>query len=155
MARPFHGYQNLWPWCLTYLLKTLTLAITFRWYVLWCWYFTWVLLSWVPNFFDLDVKNFNFGCNFQMVCTRALIFHISVSYSKTFPWAPNIFELLTLMFDPLIKNFNLGCNFQMVCTTMLTFHMSVSFDKIFSCVPKFLTLWPWPSCLTLWLKSLT
>ena len=36
---------TLWPWRLTYLLKTLTLAIIFKWYVLGCWYFTWVFLE--------------------------------------------------------------------------------------------------------------
>jgi hypothetical protein len=33
-----------WPWCLTYLLKTLILAISFERYVLGLWYFTWVFL---------------------------------------------------------------------------------------------------------------
>jgi hypothetical protein len=33
-----------WPWCLTYLIKTLTLAISFEWYVLRLWYFTCVFL---------------------------------------------------------------------------------------------------------------
>jgi hypothetical protein len=34
---------TLWPWrlCLTSLLKTLTLAVSFEWYVLRLWYFTW------------------------------------------------------------------------------------------------------------------
>jgi hypothetical protein len=36
---------TLWPWCLTYLLYILTLAITFKWYVLGCWYFTWLFLE--------------------------------------------------------------------------------------------------------------
>jgi hypothetical protein len=38
------NFLTMWPWCLTYLQKTLTLAITFKWYVLGCWYFTWVFL---------------------------------------------------------------------------------------------------------------
>jgi hypothetical protein len=51
---------TLWPLCLTYLLKTLTLPVTFKWYV----HCTRMLIfhmslscnkifSWVPNFFDL------------------------------------------------------------------------------------------------------
>jgi hypothetical protein len=58
----------------------------------------------------------------------------------------------TKIFDHV--TFNLGYNFQMVCTRMLIFHMSVSCDKIFSWVPKFLTMWPWPWCLTYLLKTL-
>jgi hypothetical protein len=38
VTRPFHGYKkNLtlwpWPWCLNYLLKTLTMAMSFEWYI--------------------------------------------------------------------------------------------------------------------------
>jgi hypothetical protein len=48
---------TLWPWSLTYLLKTLTLAITFKWYVLGCWYFMSVLcdkiFSWGPKLLTL------------------------------------------------------------------------------------------------------
>jgi hypothetical protein len=92
--------------------------------------------------FDLLIKNFNLGYNFQMVCTRMLIFHMSVPCDKIFSWVPFFFDLvtLTLMFDPLIKNFNLGYNFQMVCTSMLIFHMSVPCDKIFLCVPNSIDL---------------
>jgi hypothetical protein len=75
-----------------------------------------------------------------VVCTRALIFHMSVPYGKIFPWVPKFFDLVTLTFDPLIENFNLGYNFQMVCTRMLIFHMSVPCDKIFSYIPNVLTL---------------
>jgi hypothetical protein len=107
--------------------------------------------------FDPRIKNFNLGYNFQMVCTRKLIFHMSVPCDKIFSWVPKFFDLvtLTLMFDLFIKNFNLGYNFQMVCTGMLIFHMSIPCDKIFSWVPKFLTMWPWRWCLTYLLKTLT
>jgi hypothetical protein len=90
--------------------------------------------------FDSLTTNFNLGYNFQMVCTRMLIFHMSVPCDKIFSWVPNIFDLvtLTLMLDPLIKN--LGYDFQMVCTRMLIFHMSVPCDKIFSYVPNVFTL---------------
>jgi hypothetical protein len=33
-----------WPWCLMYILKTLTIHISFDWYVLELWYFTWVFV---------------------------------------------------------------------------------------------------------------
>ena len=62
---------------------------------------------------------------------------------------------LTLVFDLLIKNFNLGHNTFMVSIRALIFHMSVPCDKAFPWVPKFLTLWPWPWCLTYLLKTLT
>jgi hypothetical protein len=70
--------------------------------------------------FDLLVKNLNLGYNFQMVCTRMLIFHRNVPCDKIFSWVPTFFYFvsLTLIFDLLIKNFNLGYNFQMVCTRM-------------------------------------
>jgi hypothetical protein len=89
--------------------------------------------------FDPLIKNFNLGYNFQMVCTRMLIFHTSVSCDKIFSLVPKFFDLvtLTLMFDPLIKNFNLGYNFQMVCTRMLIFHMSVP------CTGTYIAWWPY------------
>jgi hypothetical protein len=53
----------LWPWCLTYFLKTLTLAISFDWYVLRPWYFTWIFL--VTRLFhgykNFDLVTFYFG----------------------------------------------------------------------------------------------
>jgi hypothetical protein len=63
--------------------------------------------------FDPLIKNFNLGYNFQMVCTRMLMFHMSVPCDKIFSWVPKIFDFvtLTMMFDPLIKIFNLGYNF--------------------------------------------
>jgi hypothetical protein len=39
------------------------------------------------------IQDFNLGYIFWMVCTRTLIFHMSVSSSKTFPW---ILTYLTL-----------------------------------------------------------
>jgi hypothetical protein len=93
--------MTFWPWCLTHLLKTLTLAITFEWYILRLWYFTWVFL--VTKFYDgykrfdlvtltlvfnLLIDNFNLGCIFWLVSTRTLIFHMSFSFDKTFLWVP-------------------------------------------------------------------
>jgi hypothetical protein len=41
---------TLWPWplCLIYLLKTLNLAVTFDWYKLEFWCFTWVFVLTIP-----------------------------------------------------------------------------------------------------------
>jgi hypothetical protein len=103
--------------------------------------------------FDLHIKNFNLGYNFQMVCTRMLIFHISVPCDKILPWGTKIFDLVTLMFDLLVENFNLAYNFWMVCTRALIFHMSVPYGKTFPWIPNFLTMWPWR--LTHLLKTLT
>jgi hypothetical protein len=84
-----------WPWCLTYLLTTLILAISFKWYKQEPWYFTSVpcdkTFSWVPQKFDLltfvlDLltQNFNFGYIFWMVCARTLMCHMGVSSDKAF-----------------------------------------------------------------------
>jgi hypothetical protein len=152
-----------WPWCLTYLLKTLTLAITFKWYVVECWYFTWVFLvtrsfHGYQNFWpcDLDlnvwlIKNFNLGYNFQMVCTRTDISHECTLRQNLF-MGTKIFDLvtLTLVFDLLIKNFNLGYNIWMVSTRALIFHMSVPCERPFH---GYQQIWPcdldlgvWPTC---------
>jgi hypothetical protein len=76
-----------WPWCLMCLLKMLSLAITFEWYVLGLLYFTWVFLVTKPfhryqNFWscDLDLgvwptyKNINLGYNFWMYVLRLRYF---------------------------------------------------------------------------------
>ena len=60
--------------------------------------------------FDLLIKNFNLGYNFQMACTRMLIFHMSIPCGKTFPWVPTDLTL-TLEFDLLVENFNLAIFF--------------------------------------------
>ena len=45
MTRPFHGYQHIepWPWWSLF-LKTLTLLITFKQWVLKHWHFIWAFL---------------------------------------------------------------------------------------------------------------
>jgi hypothetical protein len=50
----------LWPWCLTYCLKALTMAISFEWYVLGLSCFTWVFycdktFPWVPTGLTCDL----------------------------------------------------------------------------------------------------
>jgi hypothetical protein len=100
VTNPFIGYQQdwhlhwvptrltLWPWpfCLTYLLKTLTLAVSCEWYVLGLLIFHRSVLwdkipPWVPTgltltlTIDLHIENFNFCYNFQIVCTRTWIYH--------------------------------------------------------------------------------
>ena len=37
--------------------------------------------------------NFNLANNFWTVCARALIFHLSIPYDKTFPWVPLMLTL--------------------------------------------------------------
>ena len=61
---------------------------------------------------------------------------------------------LTLEFDLLFKNFNLVNNFWTVSSKALIFHMSIPCDKTFQWVPLFFTMWPWPSCLIYFLKTL-
>jgi hypothetical protein len=144
-----------WPWCLTLLLKTLTLAITFKWYVFGCWYFTRLFLvtrslhgyqTFWPCDLDLDVwptyKNFNLGYNFQMVCTRMLIFHTSVPYDKIFSWVQNFLTMwpwhLTYLFKTLtlaitFKWYVLGCWY-----FTWVFFVTRSFHEYQNC----LTLWP-------------
>ena len=51
---------------------------------------------------------------------KALIFHISISCDKTFPW---VLTDLTLEFDLLFENLNLANNLQIVCTRALIFHL--------------------------------
>jgi hypothetical protein len=63
---------------------------------------------------DLLIKNFNLGYNFQMICTRMLIFHMSVPCDKNFSWVP---KFLTLWPWPwyltyLLKTFTLPITFE-------------------------------------------
>jgi hypothetical protein len=91
--------QSFWPWpwscwCLSYLLKIWTLAISFDWEVQGLWHYTRVFLLTRPFHgtkkfdlatltlvFDLHIENFNHAYIFWIVCTtkvtEALIFHIS------------------------------------------------------------------------------
>jgi hypothetical protein len=54
-------FVTMWPWCLTYLSKTLILPITFEWYVLGLWNFTWMFLVTISfhgyqNFWPCDLN---------------------------------------------------------------------------------------------------
>jgi hypothetical protein len=112
-----------WPWCLTYLLKTFTLAISFEWYVLWIWYFTWLFLVTRPFSgyqqvwpCDLDFYvwptfcKFNLSYIFLIVRIRFLLFHMNVCCDKTFPWVPTGLTLWSwpLRFTDLHKNLTLA-----------------------------------------------
>jgi hypothetical protein len=65
--------------------------------------------------FYLLIENFNLGYIFWLVDTRALTFHMSVPFDKTFSWVPKNVTL-THVFVVLIKNFNLGYKFWIVST---------------------------------------
>jgi hypothetical protein len=85
-----------------------------------------------------------------LVCTRAVIIHMSVCCAKKISVDTNMFDFVTLtfMFDLLTEHFNIGCIFWIVCIRILIFHMSVCCDKILPWVPTGLTLWTWPLCST-------
>jgi hypothetical protein len=106
--------------------------------------------------FDQLIKKFNLGYNVQIVCTKTLIFHECSLWQILF-MGTKMFEFVTLtfMFDLLIKKFNLAYNIWIICTRALIIHMSVPYGKTFPWVPDFLTMWPWPWCLTYLLKTLT
>jgi hypothetical protein len=140
LIRPFPWVpKNLtlwhWLWCLTYLLKTLTLAVSFEWYVLGPWYFTRVFLMtiYLDLFmgtkifhllnlilvFDLLIEYFNFGYIFWMEGTRALTFHMNIPCNKTFSWVQKfVLVTLTMVLDLFIENFNLGYIFWLVGTRL-------------------------------------
>jgi hypothetical protein len=103
MTRPFRGYQQIWswPWCLTYILKTLTMLKVLIRYVLgldishkcssWqdlSMFFNKVYLVTLTLVFDLITENFNLSFIVWMVCTRILIFHMRVPCNKNFLWVP-------------------------------------------------------------------
>jgi hypothetical protein len=122
-----------WPWCLIYLLKTLTLAISFEWFALGLWHYTWISLVTRPfheyKFFYLLTLTLVFVCLtyllknnlgymiFWMVSTMALAYHINnIPYDKTFLWVPKIWPwpwcltylLRTLNFALLFEYYVLG-----------------------------------------------
>ena len=55
-------------------------------------------------------ETFNLANNFLTMSSRALIFHMSISCDRTFPWVPTCYHVtLTLEFDLLVlfENINL------------------------------------------------
>ena len=75
--------------------------------------------------------NFNLANNFWTVSARALIFHMYISYDKTFPWVPLFF---TLWFWPWslthFLNFILANNFWTMSAKAFIFLMNIPSDKI-------------------------
>jgi hypothetical protein len=109
---------TLWPWhwCLTLLLKTITLAISFDWYVLGLIFhvcFFWQDLYMGTNRFGLVTLEFN--KIFWMVCTRTLIFHTSICCDKTFPLVPTrlTFWPLSLCLTNLQKTLTLAISLEL------------------------------------------
>jgi hypothetical protein len=140
---------TLWPWSLTHFSKTLTLAVSFEWQMMRISYACslWQERSIGTKLFDLVTltfyplfKNFNIGHICWMASDRPFIFHMCVSYEKTFLLVP---ILLTLKFYPIFKNFNIGRMFWMASDEAFIFHTCVPYDKNFLLVPNCLTLWPW------------
>jgi hypothetical protein len=138
------------------LVENFNLAASFDWSVLGLWHFTCVFLMtrpfhWYQKFdlvtltlvIDLIVRNFNFGCNFWMLCTRILIFHeLCSSDDKTF-LCPNRFDLVTLVFDLHNETVTMPLSFNSISMTLI-FHMSVSWDNSFHGYQQI-----WPSELNL------
>ena len=109
VTRPFHWYQNMWPWPLTYFSKTLTFGVTWmvcdrtfifhkcirydKAFRLKTKFFTLTLT------FDLLYKYFNFGHNFWMVSYMALIFHMCIPCYMIFPLIPTFLSPVTLSFN--------------------------------------------------------
>jgi hypothetical protein len=92
---------------------------------------------------------------FWILCTRTLIFHMSTySLWQDLFMGTNIFDHLTLVFNPLAENLNLGYIIWMVGTRALTFLMSFPCNETILWVPKKLNLWPWAWCMIYFFKTL-
>ena len=87
-------------------------------------------------------KNFNLGHTFQAIKDKAFIFHMYISYDKTFHMVPSFFILpcdLDLEVWPTFeKHFNLGHNFHTRSDRAFILHMCIPCDKTFHMVPQFL-----------------
>ena len=138
MTRPFTWYHRfllsdldleIWP---TF-EKTLTLAITSIPWEVGLSYFTCIFLmtrpfTWYHNFylvtltlnFDLLVKIFNIGQNFNTMRGRAFTFQMNIPYGNTFHMAPSFLTLWpwpwTLTY--FWKKVNLGCYLVMVAARL-------------------------------------
>jgi hypothetical protein len=157
--KTFPWVQTVLTLVFTYLLKTLTLAISF-----------WLIGTWTSIFhisvssdkaflrvptvltlvFDLHIANFNHAYIFSMVslCSRILIFHEFLLWQ--------ILSVDANRFDLDLYFLLINCNgiFWMVCIMTLIFNTSLPWDRTLPWVPTDLTLWPWPWCLTYILKIL-
>jgi hypothetical protein len=144
-----------WHWCLTYLSKTLTLAISFDLYVQRLWYFRYMGTSrfdlvTLTLVFDLHIVNLNHAYIW-------MVYNLLRSWYFTwdFLWqvlllGTNKFALvtLTLMFD-LLRNLTLSVTSERYVLGLWYFtwvfletrpsRLQVLTD---------MTLWPCPSCLT-------
>jgi hypothetical protein len=114
-----------WPWCLSYLLKTLTLAIffllvstrtlIFHMSVSSDKTFQWVQVYLTLTFvFNLHIENFNLAYIFWIVCSRIWIFHMNVCCDKSFQWVPTGLTLWTwpLHLTYLLKTLILAVSFE-------------------------------------------
>ena len=88
---------TLWPWlwCLTNIMKSLTMPISFNsifydfdtlhecflWQIL-LMGINWFDLVTLTYIFDFLTENLNLGCIFRIVCTRTLIFYMSDEWSS-------------------------------------------------------------------------
>jgi hypothetical protein len=102
----------------TYIFKTLIMPrVSFEWYLLGLWYFTWVGTNWfdlvtLTFLFDLLTETLSLAISLEWYVlefwyfTRVLWQELSVGTNK--------FDLLTLTFafDRLTENFNPGINFE-------------------------------------------
>ena len=149
---------------LSFILKNLTLQITFKQLVLELWYFTWVIL--VIRLFrgyhyfltcDFDLGNWPI---FWKLLTLLITFKQWVLELWYFIW---VFFVIRPLFPcdldlgiwPMFENFKIANNFWTVSARALIVHMSIPCDKTFLWVPLFFTLWPWHWSITLFLKTLT
>jgi hypothetical protein len=128
VIRPFRGYQKLtlwsWPWCLTYLLKTLNLALSFEWYVrlrtlmfhmsVCCdKLFQWVrigltLWPW-PLYLTYSLKTLSLSISFEWYALEFWYFTWVFVVTRSFHGYQQVWPLnLTYLFDRLKENFNLG-----------------------------------------------
>jgi hypothetical protein len=152
---------------LTYVLKTLTLAISLEWYLLGLHYFTWVFLVTIPSH----------GC--QLIWPCDLDHGVWPTYWKLYFWIyllngmnPNFniwrkcslynsFDLvtLTLVFDLLIENYNLYYIFWIAFTSwhfIWVFFVTkpfLEYQRIWPCFPNF-GVWTYLLKFKLWLYFL-
>jgi hypothetical protein len=107
-----------WPWCLTYLLKNIAMALSFELYMLRLWYFTWMYLDQQIRQCDLELcvwptywklLTLAISCEWYVLGLWYLTWVIE---TRPYRWYQQIWSCdLIMMFDLFIENFNLGCIF--------------------------------------------